>query len=1385
MSLAVTVPESAAGPTRELARSVEWARHTAVLLLFGALSFMQDPGRIVADTKLDLVIDPGGFLARTLSLWEPLGFAGQVQNQGYGYLFPMGPFFLVGDALGAPDWVWQRVWWTLLLFAAYLGTYLLAAALGIGSPGTRLIGALAYALAPRVMSTIGPISSETLAMAIAPWVVLPLVSAARTGRLARGGLLSGVALLFAGGINAAATLVLCVAPALYLATRVPGAARRRLIAWWSLGTVLACTWWLIPLLVLRAVSPPFLDYIEDAAVTTRFSSIPQALRGTEHWLAFLADASGPVWRSGWLLVTVPVVILYTMVVASLGLAGISLRSLPEKAFVRALLVVGIALVTLGYVGNVDGIAADAFRTLLDGPLAPIRNTHKFDPIVRMALALGLTHAVARLMAYARGHQGWELVSPAVYAVALLAVAGTAFPAYLGQLAPRGSFTDIPGYWREMVADLAAREPESGRILLAPGSSFGQYLWGQPRDEPVQALGEVPWLVRDAIPLTPPETIRMLDAVQARFATGRPSVGLADQLAAAGVQYLVLRSDLDTALARASTPSVVRESLRGATGLRFVADFGPFVGGQLDDGAVVDRGLSQPYRALEVFEVIPYQGLVSAMELESVPVVSGGPENVVDLRDAGVIGWEPTLLEAQAPDGATGPLIQTDGIARREMNPGRIDDNVSARLLADDPGVLGRRVRDYQALPGDAGTAPAAWVGDAVISSTSSASDANAPGGTRRSASAAAALDGDLLTAWWSIARLDASPEWQVTWAEPREVPALRIALDRAAPGPRPTSVTVTTEQGERAFSVPEDEVIDVPAAEGPTSFLRLQADGPTGFVFAVRDILGLEPVRRTALVPAPTRAPAATVLSAVQDGRPWCVHPPAAVICTDLIGRAGEEDAYLDRTVTIPGGDPMPISVTAVPRPGPALDAIVAAADARSGATMVAVASSSVVPDPEGGPRAAIDGDLETAWIAADDDDDPTLSLAWSSEREITGLQLRQRLGLPASRPLSALVSFSDGQVKRGRFDDEGFLRFDSPVRASSVKVRFPLVQDVFSVDPSSAGGVVLPVGVADLRILGAVDLMPRTTRSVPVALGCGEGPVVSIAGSLLPTTGRTTLRDITQGLPMEFDTCGGTSTAPTAAGLTRVLATGGDRWGVRRVVLGEASELRQPVSVAARVGEWSASSRTVDVSARDKPALLVVRENANPGWVATLDGQELPTAKPDGWQQGWIVPPGPAATVVLRMRPQGTYVAGLAVGFVGGIALLIAAAVLAVRQRGSVQADRRLGARIGSPTTGWVLLGLGLAVIGGLPGLATVGVAAALTLLTRRAGLWWVRPGVVVASTLAAGLILALGAWPFDYAGDSPAAAILVLTAIAVACSPAALRGERPSSPGSPALET
>src|SRR4051812_6731815 len=76
---------------------------TAALAALSLLiALLQRPGWASSDTKIDLHVDPGGFLADVASAWSSTGDLGHVQGGQYGgYLFPLGPFLALRHWLGA------------------------------------------------------------------------------------------------------------------------------------------------------------------------------------------------------------------------------------------------------------------------------------------------------------------------------------------------------------------------------------------------------------------------------------------------------------------------------------------------------------------------------------------------------------------------------------------------------------------------------------------------------------------------------------------------------------------------------------------------------------------------------------------------------------------------------------------------------------------------------------------------------------------------------------------------------------------------------------------------------------------------------------------------------------------------------------------------------------------------------------------------------------------------------------------------------------------------------------------------------------------------------------------------------------------------------------
>ena len=300
-----------------LSRRWLWLVTTVAL----ALSLASSPGEISPDTKLDLTANPLRFLSRATNLWNSELPFGQAQNQAYGYLFPHGTFFLAGHMLGLPGWLTQRLWWALLLTVGFWGLLRVAEALGIGSTSSRVIAATAFALSPRVLTTLGSISSETLPIMLAPWVFVPTILALRGGdrsirRLAGQ---AGVAVALMGAVNAIATLAGCLPAVIWWACHRPNRRWWRYTAWWSLALALAMSWWLVALVLMARISPPFLDFIESSGVTTQWSSLVEVLRGTDSWTPFVA----PNATAGAPLVTGSVAILATSLVAAAGLAGLA------------------------------------------------------------------------------------------------------------------------------------------------------------------------------------------------------------------------------------------------------------------------------------------------------------------------------------------------------------------------------------------------------------------------------------------------------------------------------------------------------------------------------------------------------------------------------------------------------------------------------------------------------------------------------------------------------------------------------------------------------------------------------------------------------------------------------------------------------------------------------------------------------------------------------------------------------------------------------------------------------------------------------------------------------------------------------------------------------
>jgi len=1325
-------------------------------LLLSAMCFWQAPGLVVPDTKLDLTANPVGLMARALDLWDDSAF-GQLQNQAYGYLFPSGPFHALLSGAGVPAWIVQRLWWSLILGVAFVGFWRLADALRVGSPWSRYLGAALFALSPRFLSEVAVTSIEVWPMAVAPWVLTPLLDP-RPARMRARALRSALAFGCIGGVNAVATGAALILPVLWWVTRRPWRALLRPMLGWLGWCLAAGLWWLLPLLLLGRYSQPFLDWIEDARVTTSTASPFNALQGTTPWLGYLAGPGGASWPAAYSLISQPTLIVVTGVVAVLGLSGLAHPRMPHRGWLAVSALVGLFLLTVGFSSAASGPLADAFHGLLDGPLAPLRNTHKFDLVLRIPIGLGLVHAASVL---ARWRPVRALRVELVAAVAGLLVVAAAAPAVAANLPRPGGYDGIPQYWHEAAAWLDDAEGQ-GAVLVLPSASFADFTWGSTRDEPLQALMQRPFVVRDAVPLGGAGSTRLLDEVTRRLTAGMGSPDLARVLGEAGIRFLVVRNDL-LPQSGVSRPVPLHEAIDESGFIRR-ASFGPPTGYLADaPGVTVDDRMLVPYPSVEIFDGAAASA-ARFVPLDQVQLATAGPENLVDIAGSTPDGVVSILGSDRLALGdlAQGlPEVVTDGLRRRDVAFGSSGATTSEVLADGDPGTTGRRTIDYISDRTAAQTVTR-WRGVRSVTASSSASDAGATLRLGPGTGPAAALDADPLTRWVSGTYGEAVGQWlELGLAAPQDISGLTIQVSGGYPiQAQPTRVRVSTDTGSVTTDIVEtDTVVPLATPPGRTTRVRVELDAvgsgaPNGFGIAELTVPGVHPVPEL-VIPAAAPAAPAQILSRVEvPALTGCAFVATRSLCSPALVRSGEETAGIFRSLTLAAGAAYELSGTVLPGVGGNIERLL-----DFPGRITATASSSRVQSPAARPATVADADLGTGWVAGDADPSPRLRLDLPQARTVTRLQFLLDPYLAASRPTSVTVTGDDGTGSTVPVDAEGYAAI-SPNTGRGLDIDFLSDSGASSIDSVSGFAAHLPVGVSEVRLEGADDLRAVLDPTRTVAVPCGFGPSVLVDDTRLPTQVEGTVEQVLRGAPLRWSACPTTSAATVdlAAGRHTLSAAATTEFRPYQLLLrrvdappsaAAASTSASQSIAAAGDGGWA-------VPQRAQPGMLVLSHNANPGWVATDgQGQALPSVRVNGWQQGWVLPAGAATVVHTRYAPQPWYAAGLAVGGVAFLALLVLW-LLSTRPRGKPRNEiaesdggsvALSGALTGSASGGWllaVLLVVTFPVNAGLVGVLAVVIGAVVGYAGRR----WPRLGVTPVVVLGAGAVAAVAAAPWGEGG-------------------------------------
>ena len=811
-----------------------------VVPLVGFLA--SDPGKVAADSRQYLYIDPRSFLARATSLWDPSFGAGTVPHQHLGFLWPMGPWFWAADAVGMPVWVAQRLWLAGIAIVAGLGMVQLCRHLGT-SATAGFVAALAYEFTPYQLAFTARFSVLLLPWAVLPWLVL-LTMRAIAERTWRAPVLFALVASTAGAVNASSLVLVLVAPAIVLAAQLGTARWRAAVgagARIAAATLGACAWWLAGLVVQGRYGLPVLQLTENVD-TVSAASVPQDIvRGLGNWIFASTDGTGTSIDQAAAYSDRLAVRLATIALPALAVAALVLVRRHGRGVVAAMLaiatVIGVGTAPLGD-PSPYGELWRRFSEHSSLGLA-LRNAPRIGPVIVLATAVALAYGIDHLAGRAR-------ILGAVGVVCLVAVAAAPIARHGYLSADFERPEHIPGYWHELAADLDAA-PDDSRVLELPGANFAAYTWGNTVEPVLPGLIDRPTLAREVLPNGGAGTTDLLGALDRRLQhdTLDPD-SLAPVARLLGVGDVVIRGDIDGARFGLTDPrALVRRFLdHPPAGFTVTGRYG----GTAETPVLLRLTLDQAPALLRA-------------DADPPVLLAGNGDGIIDAAAAGLIdGRRPVLESAVTDDDARTDALRRDArVIITDTNRKRastffytITDDVGATETADrrEPDPTGYDVRfgPFAEAPTDEQTV-AVQLGGRVT--------ATMGGGPEHPEDRAVnAFDGDPRTAW----RPRAAPVGQqVEITFDRPVEAGTVTVHAATGGAHPTSIAVTVDGerftadlDQRAWS-PGGQMVDLPVDTVRSLAVRILAvDGPGIVGFSELDV-------GTATVEEALRVPTALV----------------------------------------------------------------------------------------------------------------------------------------------------------------------------------------------------------------------------------------------------------------------------------------------------------------------------------------------------------------------------------------------------------------------------------------------------------------------------------------------------------------------------------------------
>jgi arabinofuranan 3-O-arabinosyltransferase len=923
---------------------------------------------------------------------------------------------------------------------------------------------------------------------------------------------------------------------------------------------------------------------------------------------------------------------------------------------------------------------------------------------------------------------WVAVAAGL-AVGILAAA----PAVTGQIIPSTRAVNLPSWWSQTGAWLGQQHGD-GRALVVPGAAAPVYLWGSPVDDALQPVADGPWTVRDSTPLAQPGYIRLLDEIETRFATGQRDTTLAAVLARSGIRYVVVRNDIDPAASNTVSPLFVTQTLRDSPGFHLVAHFGAGTPTN-DPNRITDLGATNLPGAVTIFDDTAWTGAVTVDAASNVVHANGSAEELPALVAAGVQPDQPVEFGG-ATTGRGGLSILDDGLRRREFGFGGID-SYSATMTAGQPYRTVRPIHDYLPSPAPAMSTDA-YVGVANISASSSGADATALINRSSANGPFAAMDGNAFTAWRpGVVSGGVNQWWQVSLDKPVSLDSVSVAFVGSA-GDVPDRVRVQTSSGSRVDDVGPDELpqpLQLPP--GPATYVRVTIlhveNGSTGNTAGIAE-LSIPGVSATRTLDVVGPASPDLMTFSVADGqRSECLTVRGAAACNPAWLMAGEETNSLDRSFDLSAAGTYSDKATVRLQPVAAVDTLL---DAHS--PVSAIASSVDSSDPRERPGAAVDGNPATGWVPAGGDTDPDLRLSVKHRVRLSGFVLTPITGAPTGRPVTILIGVN-GQLIRRHVPADGVVRLPRPVTTKVLSIE--VTRSTARVSTSTANGKqrFLPVGIGEVTLQGA--RVPSVTAARSLRIGCRVGPVMVVDGIPVTMSVHGPMRQALQGLPLTATPCGnGRRLLQLRSGANRVSMASNALVRPQSIqllnqqnsltTLAALTPTAASTSSAPRVLRWSATDRSVAV-ATTVPSLLVVHENQNAGWRATVNGRRLTATTVDGWQQAWLLPAGTRGVVHLVYTPQRIVTAGLIAGGLAAL-LLLGMAFWRRSSRGAALPALRDGS-VSGPVAA-VIVATIMLLLGSGVGLGLAVVALLASRFAGRSGRWamWVTAAALALVALA-----------------------------------------------------